>query len=374
MFISRNMANLEGKTEISQKIPVREVDIKSLLEKLLAPLSAKQKLVITSRFGIGNGGSQTLEAIGKNFNITRERVRQIEADAVAALKKVKRENGLADLEKSVIEIIHEKGGIGSGEDLAKETFSRYFGKELIQPDEARALEVVFLVAGLKKTKANRELSEVWAAADFDKKYFAEVVTEIENIFDKGKKILTEEEILKKMHYSEFSKKYPQLLPEHTMSFLKVSKKFGQNVFGDWGKARWPLVRPRGVREKSTLVLMKTRKPLHFREISRLIEEYKLSLKKVHPQTVHNELIRDKRFVLVGRGTYALREWGYEEGTVRDVIVALLKSAGGILSKDNIISGVLKKRTVKKATIDVNLADKKTFQKTKEGYQLKIEEK
>jgi thioredoxin reductase len=96
----------------------------------------------------------------------------------------------------------------------------------------------------------------------------------------------------------------------------------------------------------------------------------LSDKKVHPQTVHNELIRDKRFVLVGRGTYALREWGFEEGTVKDIIVTLIKTAGGFLAKDIIVKDVLKKRKVKKATIDVNLSDRKVFQKAKGGYSLK----
>jgi hypothetical protein len=102
----------------------------------------------------------------------------------------------------------------------------------------------------------------------------------------------------------------------------------------------------------------------------LIEELGLSEKKVHPQTVHNELIRDKRFVLVGRGTYALREWGYEEGTVKEIIVSILSSMDGFLSKENLISSVLKKRKVKKATIAVNLADKNIFEKVKGGYKLK----
>ncbi|MDI6777926.1 MAG: sigma factor-like helix-turn-helix DNA-binding protein [Patescibacteria group bacterium] len=364
------MANLREKTEVSQKIPVRENDIKNIVEKLLASLSAKQKLVIASRFGIGNGASQTLESIGKNFNITRERVRQIEADAINLLKKREKDNSFSDLAGCVKEIIKEKGGICSGGDLIKEVFSLYFGKNQTAAEEARMIEIVFSVSGLKRTKANREMIESWTAPDFDKKYFNEVVSELENVFDKSKTVLNQEEILKKMHYSEFAKNHPEMKPEHILNFLGISKKFGKNVFDDWGKARWPLVRPRGVREKATLVLMKQRKPLHFREIGRLIEEYGLSQKKVHSQTVHNELIRDSRFVLVGRGTYALRKWGYEEGTVKDVIVALLKSAGGFLLRENIYSAVLKKRKVKRATIAVNLADKKYFEKAERGYKLK----
>ena len=355
MPIEGNKVNLREKTTVSQKIPVRESGVKSVVEKLLEPLSAKQKLVITSRFGIGNGTGMTLEAIGKNFNVTRERVRQIEADAINIIQKGKKEERISELRDFIRGIAKERGNISSNEALGREVFSRHYGKGNVSPEEARILEIVFLVSGLKRLKASRDNCESWISSEFDKKYFNGMVLELEKIFDEGKKILTSEDILKKVHYSEISKKYPEAKPEHILSFLEVSKKFGQNVFGDWGKARWPLIRPRGVREKATLVLLKKRKPLHFREISQLIEEFNLSQKKVHPQTVHNELIRDSRFVLVGRGMYALREWGYEEGTVKDIIMSLLRSAGGLLAKENIISGVLAKRKVKKATIAVNLA-------------------
>ncbi len=364
------MANLRENTSFSQKIPVRGADLKSLAERLFESLSAKQKLVLSSRFGIGNGEPKTLEAIGKNFGITRERVRQIENDAVKALKKAEKISNFEDLKACMNEIIRENGGIIKAEKLVKEILFRYSGKDEFSTQEARILEIMFLVAGIKKSRASREMEDAWTLSDFDKKYFQAVVREIEKIFDSGKEILSTEQILKKIDNLQFSKDFPEIKPEHVISFLEVSKKFGQNVFGDWGRARWPLIRPRGVREKATLVLMKRGKPLHFREISKLIEEYKLSDKKVHFQTVHNELIRDKRFVLVGRGTYALREWGYEEGTVKDVIVNLLKSAGGFLGKEKLYQGVLEKRKVKKATIAVNLANKQIFEKKEDGYQLK----
>lgn len=370
MIASENMVNLRENTDFSQKILVKRTDLKSVVESLLDSLSAKQKLVLSSRFGIGNGEPKTLEAIGKSLNITRERVRQIEGDAVKTLKKSKNVKSLNDLSASVNDVIKENGGIIKAEKLASGVLSRYSGKNEISASEARILEIVFLMTGIKKARANREMEDAWIHADFDKKYFNAAVQELETIFDSGKKILSFEGVLKKLDHSQFSQKFPQMKPEHIVSFLEISKKFGQNVFGDWGKARWPLIRPRGVREKATLVLMKKGKPLHFREISRFIEEMKLSAKKVHPQTVHNELIRDSRFVLVGRGTYALREWGYEEGTVKDVIVNLLKSAGGFLKREKLYEGVLGKRKVKKATIAVNLANRQVFEKKADGYRLK----
>lgn len=364
------MTNIGLKGEDIRIIPVKIAGIKRIVDNLLENLSAKQKLVVSSRFGISSGEPKTLEAIGKNLNITRERVRQIEADAIKALRKSEKNEELKRLIETIQEIVKEKGGIVPVGILTAEVFDRYFNEQKFSNNEAQMTEVLFFLADLKKEKGNKEIKDSWSIAGFDKKYFNSIVGLLENIFDNSKELYSEEEILKKIDHTDAPQKHPELKPEHILNFLEVSKKFGKNVFSDWGKAKWPLIRPRGVREKATLVLLKRKKPLHFRDISRLIAEQGLSDKKVHPQTVHNELIRDKRFVLVGRGTYALREWGYEEGTVKEIIVSILNSVDGFLSKENLISSVLKKRKVKKATIAVNLADKNIFEKVKGGYKLK----
>jgi hypothetical protein len=368
--MQEKMTNISLKGEDFQTIPVKVVGVKSITDNLLESLSAKQKLVISSRFGISNGDPKTLEAIGKSLNITRERVRQIEADAIKILRKSEKNEELKRLTDTIEEIVAEKGGIVPADTLSVEVFGRYFDEQKFSKNDAQMMEVLFFLANLKKDKGNKEIKDSWSGVDFDKKYFHAIVGLLEKIFDSSKELYSAEEILKKIDHTDAPQTFPQLKPEHTLNFLEVSKKFGKNVFSDWGKAKWPLIRPRGVREKATLVLLKRKKPLHFRDISRLIEELGLSEKKVHPQTVHNELIRDKRFVLVGRGTYALREWGYEEGTVKEIIVSILSSMDGFLSKENLVNSVLKKRKVKKATIAVNLADKNIFEKGKGGYKLK----
>jgi len=88
-------------------------------------------------------------------------------------------------------------------------------------------------------------------------------------------------------------------------------------------------------------------------------------RKAHPATCHNELIKDARFVLVGRGLYALAEWGYSRGVVADVIKSILKKDGP-LTKEEIISKVKKERYVKDNTILVNLQNGHYFKKTKDG--------
>lgn len=380
MMTSENKFNLRENPDFPQKIMVKSSDIETIVGDLMQKLGAKQRLVLSGRFGVSGQEPLTLEAIGKTLNITRERVRQIEADALNLLKKGEKNQETEGLITAADEIVKEKGGIVKTDTLANEVFEKYFGRKAKNDKEKYLLEILFSVIGLKRIKGNKELKDAWTSKDFDIKKFRNVAAGIEKIFEESKMLFSEVDLLKKVDLASqtapeakidpASPKLQRGEPEQTLNYLEVSKKFGKNIFGQWGKAKWPLVKPRGVREKATLVLLNRKKPLHFREISQLIEKLGLSDKKVHPQTVHNELIRDKRFVLVGRGTYALREWGFEEGTVKDIIVSLIKTAGGFLAKDIIVKDVLKKRKVKKATIDVNLSDKKIFQKAKGGYKLK----
>ena len=146
-------------------------------------------------------------------------------------------------------------------------------------------------------------------------------------------------------------------------WLAISKKIDKNPLGEWGPASSPNVKTKGVRDYAYLAVKKHGNPLHFREVSTLIE--KMFSRAAHVATTHNELIKDNRFVLVGRGMYALREWGYTSGVVRDVIREMLKKEGS-LTKDEIIEKVLKERHVKPGTIVVNLQNQKYFKRGKDG--------
>ncbi|MDP6703964.1 MAG: HTH domain-containing protein, partial [archaeon] len=127
--------------------------------------------------------------------------------------------------------------------------------------------------------------------------------------------------------------------------------------------------PKGIKDKAYVVLKNTGKPLHFTQVAALIAELQEVLaktqKQVLPQTVHNELIKDPRFVLVGRGMYALREWGYQAGTVKDVLKAVLKKHGP-LTKQELMKAAKKEREVKDSTILLNLQDKNVFAKDAQG--------
>ena len=110
--------------------------------------------------------------------------------------------------------------------------------------------------------------------------------------------------------------------------------------------------------------------MHFAEIAAKLDQVKANPKKVTTQAVHNELIKDKRFVLIGRGIYALAEWGYQAGTVADIIEEVLREESP-LTKDEIVRRVLARRQVKVTTIALNLQEKPQFERVaKATYQLK----
>ena len=149
--------------------------------------------------------------------------------------------------------------------------------------------------------------------------------------------------------------------KHTEALASISKNIA-SLNGRWGLVKWPMVNPKNIRDKIYVILHDNGKPMHFNEISDAIKGSNLKRKDVTTQAIHNELIKDSRFVLIGRGIYALKEWGFKKGTVSDVIADVLRKEGGPLHRDEIVRRVLKSRQVKETTILLNLQSKPQFKR------------
>ena len=108
------------------------------------------------------------------------------------------------------------------------------------------------------------------------------------------------------------------------------------------------------------------KPMHFSAITEAVEKAGFQKKKVTNQAIHNELIKDDRFVLIGRGIYALTEWGYKKGNVSAIIKQVLIEAGEPLERDEIVRRVLRSRQVKATTILLNLQSQPHFERVGRG--------
>jgi len=311
-----------------------DLNYSQICSNLLKNLSEKQKEVIIRRFGLNQSVSEnrreTLESIGRIFGITRERVRQIEKDCFLKLKPETKK--YQKIFRYFNEYFKKNNGL-KREDLALEDLGSERWKN----------QVYFLLTlgeNFKRFSENEDFYSFWStnpnAPSLLKKIITTIYTQLKKI---GKPIVLKDP--KKINY------------------LEISKKIQKNSEGLWGLKEWPEINPRGIKDKAYLVFQKEKRPLHFTEVAHLIGS-------ALPQTVHNELIKDSRFVLVGRGLYALSDWGYEKGVVRDIIIKILKETKKPLSKEEILEKVLKQRFVKKNTVLLNLSNKKYFSKTPEG--------
>src|SRR6185369_7386263 len=163
--------------------------------------------------------------------------------------------------------------------------------------------------------------------------------------------------------TEFYKAHQADLPDQViLNFLDLANEVEKNVFDQWGLSTWKEITPKDVGDKAYLVMKNHGKPEHYSAITEMINKAEFDGRTAYKETVHNELIKDKRFILIGRGIYALSEWGYKPGVVSDVITEVLKESGHPMTKEKIIEEVLKRRMVKKNTILVGLSNKKLFQK------------
>jgi len=329
---------------------------KAIVKRLLMGLPERSRAVLEARFGLGaNTEKTTLEAIGKRYGITRERVRQIENHALGGLKKSpafpQAQAAFAELER----IIEGLGGIVCEDDLL----------EFMTKDKSMQNHIYFLLVLGDPFKYRKEDDEVNRCWYVDK----ELADKVEDALKRLYQGLSDEDLIPEGEMIDrFLKELQNINDKHRNQevlrrWLSISKNIGRNPLGEWGQANSQNVKTKGVRDYAYLAVKKHGSPLHFREVATMIE--KMFNRKAHVATTHNELIKDPRFVLVGRGMYALREWGYTQGVVRDVIREVLRK-NGPLTKDQIIEKVLKERHVKPGTIAVNLQNQKYFKRAKDG--------
>lgn len=333
---------------------------KQVVKKLLGALPERARDVLVRRYGLGDQAPATLEAIGQEYGITRERVRQIENYALSSLRKSEAYTTDRAAFDELHGIIQSMGGIVTEEELLN---------ELAKDDSTKNHIHFLLVLGESfiKEKETDEFRHRWHVdADLAEK----VHDSLRNLYDSlsDDELVPEAELLDSF-LTEIRALNQELKNEEILKrWLSISKQIGKNPLGEWGKSHSPNVRAKGMRDFAYLVIKRHGSPMHFREVAETISE--LFKRKAHEATCHNELIKDERFVLVGRGIYALKEWGYASGPVKEVIAGIL-SRRGPLSRDEIIEAVRKERYVKDNTILINLQDSRRFSRDRDGrYALK----
>ncbi len=373
---------------------VAKLDAVEIINNLFSELTERERDIIVRRYGLHGSGKETLESIGQAHNLTRERIRQIETSSVKKLQQLENlENYIDTLKKVIFQLLEEHGGLMEKEYLLNilvnfslNGLSTKDNDEIIHKNYLNFLITKLLYADFEEVNNARHFRSSYRLKYQTLEHLEELTEELLNVIQKVKKIYKTEEIINLLPQLESFNKYREkLTPSSNLdiskifkselfeenreiinknkslySILKAAKKIEQNKFGHWGVYNWREIKPKTINDKIYLVLKDHGKPMHFAEIADRINQVNFDNKKANAATVHNELILDNKYVLVGRGIYSLKEWGYQDGTVADVIENILSESEEPKSRDEIIGHVLEKRLVKKATIILALMDKNRF--------------
>lgn len=391
----------------TQKVEeVAKLDAVEIINNLFSELSERERDVLIKRYGLHSGKKETLESIGSAHELTRERIRQIETTSVKKLQQLKNlKNYLDTLRKVILQLLEEHGGLMEREYLLNLLVGYSLnGWQIKSPEETIHKNYLnFLITKLlfdefEEVNSSKHFLESYKLKYQDLEHLEEITSELLEAIKEAKRTHSTAELIKLIQELQSFKKHEEKLKaENTLdvakflrneffeedkdtvnnnkilySILKAAKKVEQNKFGHWGIHNSREIKPKTINDKIYLILKNHNQPMHFAEIANRINEIGFDKKKANAATVHNELILDSKYVLVGRGLYGLKEWGYKRGTVSEVIKEILREADRPLTKEEIIKKVLEKRMVKKATIILALMNKDQFSRVENKYALKQE--
>lgn len=326
-----------------------KLNLSEVLEDIFMVLTGKEKEVVIKRFSLNNQGRQTLEKIGQSFKVTRERIRQIEKIALGKLRRTVDNTRLKQVNGLARELLEIHGGVMLETKIVNEILKLIYSQSEVDKNIIKlALHIDSEMVKVEKTNI---FVPFWRLERVSDEEVLDIIKMgIKLLGKNGDVIRVEKLVVDTVQALAIDGK--KVSPQLVNSVLEVDKRL-KVVDGAYGLTIWRHVNPKSIRDKAHIILKKVNKPLHFIEIANKIAGAGFDKKMVTTQAVHNELIRYDQFVLVGRGLYALKEWGYREGTVSEVIERLLKKKSP-MTKQEIIQGVLKQRQVKKGTISLNL--------------------
>lgn len=328
-----------------------KINIELIISNILATLEReREREIVARRFGLFDR-KETLEQIGELLGITRERVRQLEKVIIQKLKSSALSNKLPHIEDTQKILKGHLNDLGS---IARvHTISGRLSSDNTRIDQSRVAFLAELCPKILVINDSDDSYHTIALVELgDIIKINQQVTEIINAISKIAEPVHVEKIAEAINNSDIKR----------VAALAGTSKQLATLNNRWGLIKWPMVNPKNIRDKIYVILKENGKHMHFNEISKSIKGSSFKRKDVTTQAIHNELIKDKRFVLIGRGIYALKEWGYEKGTVSDIISDVLKKANEPLHRDEIVKRVLKSRYVKETTILLNLQAKQQFKR------------
>lgn len=339
--------------------------LSSTINNLVLDLKPRQREIIAGRFGLKDGERYTLADLGDKYGITRERVRQIEAEALKGIKERAQKGRLEEILRAILGHLENLGGLRRQDLFLNEA------RHILGDNNLHHWHLVLLSEIFDEPLYYFDDSDYhpfWYTDEEILGVLKRFVTFAQKLISKKKEDLISNQTFHiYLRQAARAHRLPDLVG---LNYLLTSRRFEVSPFGDFGLSHWEEISPKTMGSKAYLVLKRRGQPLHFREVAHAINMVGFYGRRALPQTVHNELIKDPRFVLVGRGRYGLKEQGYVPGTAREIISLSLKKEGP-LSLPDVIEAISKQRFLEKNTILLNLQNKKYFKRLADGrYTLK----
>ncbi|MFZ5365452.1 MAG: sigma factor-like helix-turn-helix DNA-binding protein [Patescibacteria group bacterium] len=349
--------------------------VRQLLDNLFSGLPSREKDVLIRRNHLLSelSARETLKEIGDEYNITRERVRQIENEGIKKLLRARQAEKelITMIEDDILNYFKRNGGIV----LERHLIDNFVGQlDLKHYNQNAAIFVLdILIDPIQRINETEEFHDHWKLIDLEINHVAELIRNLVSQLEEKNEPIAHQELIDMLaghelvssnreQFDRFLTEYQDVQLEQLLqNYLNLSKRVNKNILDQWGLSQWPQIRPKKLSEKIALVFQRHNKPLHFSQVAENINQAGFDKKSICAATVHNELIANPDYTLVGRGIYAMKDWGYESGTVAEVIEKILKE-NGPMSKDDLYERVLKQRLVNKSTIYLSLINKNKFVK------------
>lgn len=346
---------------MKNKIKSSQIYLSKIIQESLSNLKEKEQKVLELYFGLKAEKKFTLDAIGKKYGITRERVRQIRNTALNKITKNPGKN-LIRFWQNIKEFLKNYNGFANQKELIK---------KFVKDEDLIKIHQLLLILNvhpeLVKIKETRERPIIWLTKGTKPNFVYSAQKQLYQILKKNGQPQNHKKLWDLLKRTAFGKKHKAKISKNfVLSALTASKKFVSRD-GLFGLKNWPHLNPRNTRDKIHFIFKKTGQPLHFRKLTEHIHQEDFEGKKPAAATVHNELIADERFVLIGRGIYALREWGYHGGTVCEAIKEILSNHQNGLHQEKLIQKILNIKQVSKNTILMNLQTNDCFVRIREKF-------
>ena len=323
-----------------------KIQVKQSVNTALQALSKQQRDVVALRFGLDGKKKWVLQEIADKYSLTRERIRQIQNTALKHLGKDPCVKALATAVDSIEEVLRTCGGVASEERLC-------LSCEASTKEEKNYVYLLLTIADrFSHSPETDDVEKFWYLDDGSRDRVHGILRHLHDEIGKDK-----ERILTDADLKGILATAPHQCPEDHTVITDLSKNVYSNYRDEWGSKDHPEIALNTIAGHITVVLRTEGKPLHFAEISDRISKAKGE--PCHRESCHNELVRRKEFILVGRGMYALENMGYRPGTIADIIVAILKEQGPMKQAD-VIDRVKQERLVKDQSIISALNNGATF--------------